>query len=877
MSTVQRLSCPLLLLIVVAIGCKDQDPAPAPSPATPAPQTSRVIVDYPLDGSVFPPEFVPPTILWHESGSGISSWKVTVTFADGGAPVEVVTDGPPPAEGEIDLKALGPTNEVYVPTEYQASARTFTPDPDLWAEVQRRSTEAEATLSIVGVGALQAEAGTVTFKTSEDPVGAPIFYRDVPLMPGPGSTGEIKPLSPNAVPLIAWRLRDVSRPESRVVLKGMPTCANCHSFSRDGNTLGMDVDGPQGDKGAYTIAALSPKTVIEKDEVITWNSFEGKPEGHKTIGFLSRISPDGSYAMTTLNESLYVSNFTNYKFLQVFYPTGGILAWYSRETGEMKALPGADDTEFVHCDPAWTPDGKTLVFARARAFPPMVPGQKLAEYAGDPKEPRIQYDLYRIPFNDGKGGEAVAIEGASKNGMSNTFPKVSPDGKWVVYTQCENGQLMRPDGRLWIVPLVGGEPREMRCNTSLMNSWHSFSPNGRWMVFSSKVNTPYTEMHLTHIDEDGNDTPPILIPNSTAANRAVNIPEFVNRNYDAFLEIEIPAVGHYRALQQAHELLPQGRFEEAAAILEEALEREPDFVRGLVALGYAHLEMGQGEKAKEYLTRAIEVDPRSSDAYTNLGLALLREEKAEEAVVQLRKAVELDTQSFQAHHNLGLALAANREMRESLLSLREAARLAPGNASIHSDLGFLLHQMARHEAAIGEYRRALQIDPSHSHARGNLDTALSELSRIESTLAGQRKAHRENPQDVEAAQKLIQTLVQHGRLTEALPLMEARMKADPNDLDTRLNLAWILATQDDSTLRDGRRAVLLAEEVWEKVGDVPRVLDVLAATYAEVGRFEDAVRAAELALNLSKHEKGVVAPGIEKRIARYRSGMPFRE
>ncbi len=68
----------------------------------------------------------------------------------------------------------------------------------------------------------------------------------------------------------------------------------------------------------------------------------------------------------------------------------------------------------------------------------------------------------------------------------------------------------------------------MRCNTPLMNSWHSFSPNGRWMVFSSKSRSPYTQMFLTHLDENGNDTPPILIENSTAANRAVNIPEFVN-------------------------------------------------------------------------------------------------------------------------------------------------------------------------------------------------------------------------------------------------------------------------------------------------------------------------------------------------------------
>src|ERR1035441_10950925 len=69
----------------------------------------------------------------------------------------------------------------------------------------------------------------------------------------------------------------------------------------------------------------------------------------------------------------------------------------------------------------------------------------MAEHANDPEETQIQYDLYRIPFNKGKGGKATPIAGASEDGMSNNFPKVSPDGRWIVFVQCRNGQLMRPD------------------------------------------------------------------------------------------------------------------------------------------------------------------------------------------------------------------------------------------------------------------------------------------------------------------------------------------------------------------------------------------------------------------------------------------------
>jgi Tol biopolymer transport system component len=123
--------------------------------------------------------------------------------------------------------------------------------------------------------------------------------------------------------------------------------------------------------------------------------------------------------------------------------------------------------------------------------------------------------------------------------MSNNFPKVSPDGRWIVFVQCHNGQLMRPDSQLFIVPFGGGQARRMRANTPLMNSWHSFSPNGHWMVFSSKARSAYTQMYLTHLDASGNDSPAILIDNTTAANRAVNIPEFANIDPDGIEDIQV--------------------------------------------------------------------------------------------------------------------------------------------------------------------------------------------------------------------------------------------------------------------------------------------------------------------------------------------------
>ena len=315
----------------------------------------------------------------------------------------------------------------------------------------------------------------------------------------------------------------------------MHTCANCHSFSGDGKTLGMDLDGPANDKSLYTLVPVQQAMTIRNEDVISWTSFRGEFGSQLREGFMSQVSPDGRRVVTTIKppgakatQFYYVANFEDYRFLQVFYPTRGILVWYDRDARKLSPLPGADDPRYVQTDAVWSPGGKYLVFARAEAKDPYPANGKMAAYANDPAEIPIQYDLYRIPFNGGKGGKPEPIAGASHNGMSNSFPKVSPDGRWIVFVQARNGQLMRPDSQLYIVPAAGGEARRMRCNTPLMNSWHSFSPNGRWLVFSSKSRSPYTQMFLTHIDSEGRDSPAILIENSTASNRAVNIPEFVN-------------------------------------------------------------------------------------------------------------------------------------------------------------------------------------------------------------------------------------------------------------------------------------------------------------------------------------------------------------
>lgn len=673
--------------VVLALGATSLVAVLSARPSDPAGAT----IDYPKDRSIFPPDFAAPTILWHDPGGAADRWRAEWNFPNGGPGFATPVDAGSPPEGEIDPRCLSTTNAPYTPTPYQASALAFRPSREVWAGVVRGARAGPVELTLVGWRENDTShptaSGRVRFSISADPVGAPIFYRDVPLMPSASKDGVISPLDKTAQPLIQWRLKDVSKDDSRIVMHDIPTCANCHSFPADGKTLAMDLDGPDGDKGAYAIAPISPKIVIDDDDVMTWNAFPGKPDGHMTLGFLSRISPDGSKVVSTVNERLYVRNFTDYRIIQVFYPTRGILAWYDVASKAIRALPGADDPRYVHCNAVWTPDGKDLVFMRAPATRPYDAARPVALYAGDPNETQVRFELYRMPFDGGRGGRPVPIPGASGNGMSHSFPKVSPDGKWLVWTQSRNGMLLRPDGRLWIMSLPRGMPREMTCNTSLMNSWHSFSPNGRWLVFSSKANTPYTQLFLTHIDAQGLDSPAILVERTQAANRAANIPEFVNTPYDAFGEISVPAVAHREHFYRANDLAYEGKNDAAIDELNKALAGE----------------------SKDWRT----YDWKYHDKLSRI---LMEQGRIDEAVVHIRKSIELNPQNPAMHANLGFVLYERGNLDEARKELDTALRLAPGDARSWLNRASIRLSQGDAAGAESDFSRAAALDPSNARA-----------------------------------------------------------------------------------------------------------------------------------------------------------------
>ena len=647
-------------------------------------------IDSPLDETLFPPEIVPPTFRWSDN-SGSELWLVSISFKDNEDRINTIT------------------NE-----------RKWIPESRQWESIKKRSLEKDAEITILGVkrgiSTKIVSAGRIRIRTSKDEVGAPVFYREVNLP----FIDAVKDPS-----RIRWRFGDVaSTQQPPIVLENLPVCGNCHSFSEQGDILAMDVDYANS-KGSYVITHTAKEMVLATSDIITWNDYR-KEDGEQTFGLLSQVSPDGRFVVSTVKDKSVFVPMPPLAFSQLFFPVKGILCTYDRQDSTFKSLPGADDPQYVQSNPAWSPDGRYIVFARAKAYDlkdtegqgkVLLTREECREFTEDGKP--FLFDLFRIPFNEGKGGEPEPVEGASNNGMSNYFAKYSPDGKWIVFCRAKSYMLLQPDSELYIIPAEGGKARRLRANTGRMNSWHSFSPNGRWLVFSSKAYSDYTQLCLTHIDPNGNSSPAVLLENFTAPDRAANIPEFVNAKSGAIKKIREDFLNDYSFVRAGNEFFKAGDTDNAIQEYQHALELNPNNAEAHLKLGFLFYNAKhQYKQGMEHYNLALKANPNDPRVHHDLGMALLHQRQFDLAIKHLSVALRgmpdgLDKQYNPVNMNLSLALAFFYSGRsaEAIPHFSQVIQRDPNNAQAHYWLSIAMADQKDLDGSLEHYQAAVKLRP----------------------------------------------------------------------------------------------------------------------------------------------------------------------
>lgn len=300
-------------------------------------------------------------------------------------------------------------------------------------------------------------------------------------------------------------------------------------------------------------------------------------------------------------------------------------------------------------------------------------------------------------------------------------------------------------------------------------------------------------------------------------------------------------------------------------------------------------------------------------AHVQLCDALLRQGRIDEAIAEAAMAVRLQPNGVEGHSNLAIALSKKGDMENALNQWQRALDIEPNRPKLHYNIATVLAEEGRLDEAISHYEQELQIQPEFAEAHSNLGSALFRKGRLDDALVHFEKALAANPRLAKGHYNAATVLVQKGRAREAVDHLQQVLELDPSNADARVelgvawsqaghmdlainawektlesqpdnvnaayDLAWVHATFPDDAIRDGKKAVRLAEHALQLSGETdPRIYRLLAAAYAENDQFDKAIETAQRGSELAiKQGNYAAANTLESNIDLYRKNLPLRD
>ncbi|MHC4982416.1 MAG: tetratricopeptide repeat protein, partial [Planctomycetota bacterium] len=243
-----------------------------------------------------------------------------------------------------------------------------------------------------------------------------------------------------------------------------------------------------------------------------------------------------------------------------------------------------------------------------------------------------------------------------------------------------------------------------------------------------------------------------------------------------------------------------------------------------------------------------------------------------------RKAVELGPKNPFGHNNLGYILLCQGRLEQAEAHLLEALKYRPKFAIAQTNLGLVLQKEGRIAEAIRHFQKALEIDSSSAAARNYLGRCLLARGDVEGAIEKWRELLAMHPDHLPARLALGDALAKQGEFKQAIEHLDKALEVRPGDAWALNALAWHLATCPVESLRDGTRAIELADSACRATRhEEAYILDTLAAAYAEAGRFGEAVSTAKKALRLAEATGLSVAETIQRHLECYQAGKPWRQ
>jgi arylsulfatase A-like enzyme/Tfp pilus assembly protein PilF len=289
-------------------------------------------------------------------------------------------------------------------------------------------------------------------------------------------------------------------------------------------------------------------------------------------------------------------------------------------------------------------------------------------------------------------------------------------------------------------------------------------------------------------------------------------------------------------------LAQQGRFDEAIDCYNEVLRRRPEDVSALLNIGTARLVQQKPKDAAEVLERVLDIDPENADAFFYLAGADLQQGLPGEAYARYTQALDCDPEHVESLRGLADLLFERGQLEKALEHYAAAIRIDPYAPGPYVNRGIALGQLQRLDEAVASFQEGLSFAPNHPLLHSNLGFALQKLGR-----------------DAQAVEHYTQAL-----------------EFAPEEPQALVQLPWLLSASNDERVRDGRRALELAQRaVAASQGASVEAYDSLAAAYAELGRFDEALQAIDTARRIAGNQRDWQRT-LDRRAANYRSGQAVR-
>ena len=231
----------------------------------------------------------------------------------------------------------------------------------------------------------------------------------------------------------------------------------------------------------------------------------------------------------------------------------------------------------------------------------------------------------------------------------------------------------------------------------------------------------------------------------------------------------------------------------------------------VILMGCAWHQTGYWRDSESLWKHTLACTSNNAVAHGNLGLALANRGLIDKAIVEYREAVKIDPANAEAHNNFGVALAEREQVDEAIAHYRRALEVNPDFAWAHNNLGVALAKRGLIDEAIAHYRQAIRTEPDNAQAHNNLAAALVMCGRIDEAIDQLREALKIKPDYSNARQNLGSIESARETFLKWLGKRRDLLQSRPNDVALLNDMAWLLATNPNESIRNGTEAVELAQ------------------------------------------------------------------